>query len=325
MLASFSKLVDEGLAGAPEKHFLTFLDATGASLLSPTAARAALVFALAEDAPTDVPLPLATPVAPVERPPLPGSIAERDAGQATLEPVVFTTDRSISLARASLAAAVSVVPAADEQADHTQQLTSGFRIFGGTELIAHHLYLGHDSLFALPPSATVKLRVAVVDSGARQLRLAWEYATEDGWLAFEPVVDQTHGLTVDGEVVLRKACGPPSGQMAVNGITSYWIRARALDALLLPSSPGETKLLPRLERVHGRVAFGEEDLPLDTAYVDGLHLDTSKDFAPFGPQPQIGTSFTIACDKAFDQAGASIELRFAIPTANQADPRSSAS
>jgi Baseplate J-like protein len=333
VLARFSELVDESLALAPEKHFLGFLDATGASLLSPTAARAALVFALADDAPTDVPLPAATQVAADERPPLPGSIAEQAAGQSPLEPIVFTTDRSISLARASLAAAVSVLPSADEQADHTQRLTSGFRIFGDTELVQHHLYLGHDALFALPPSATVKLRVAVVDSGARELRLAWEYATEDGWLAFKPVVDQTHGFTVDGEVVLRKACGPPSGETSVNGIASYWIRARVLEALPLPGGrdrgsplPRVERVhepdppvppLPRVERVHGRVAFGEEDLPLDTAFAGGLHLDTSKDFQPFGPQPQLGTEFTIACDKAFDQAGASIELRFAGSAGNQ--------
>jgi hypothetical protein len=320
VLAQFSELVDGSLALAAHKHFLTFLDAMGVSLLSPTAARAALVFTLAEDAPTDVPLPTGTPVAADERPPLPGSLAEESAKKSPLDPVVFTTDRTISLARASLAAAISVLPTADEQADHTARLTSGFRIFDGTELVPHHLYFAHDTLLALPSSASVKLRIAVVDSGARRLRLKWEYATEDGWLAFEPVVDQSHGLTVDGEVVLRKGCGPPSGKTTVNGITSHWIRARVLEALPLPSSRDQTSPLPRMERVQARVSFGEERLPLDAACADALRLDTSKDFLPFGLQPQVGTAFTVACDKAFDCSDASIELRFADSSMSKAEP-----
>jgi hypothetical protein len=330
VLAHYSELVDKSLTLAPEKHFLGFLDASGVSLLSPTAARAALVFTLADDAPSDVPLAAGTPVAADERPPLPGSLAERAAQKSPLEPIVFTTDRAISLARASLAALFSVVPSADEQTDHTPRLTTGFTLFDDRELVPHHLYLGHDTLLALPASATVKLRVAVVDSQARVLRLAWEYATEEGWLAFEPVVNQTRGFTVDGEVVLRKACGPTSAETTVNGISSYWIRARVLDPLPLPGS-GETSTvpqaerltsaLPRLERVHARVAFGEEGLPLDVAFADALRLDTSKDFFPFGEQPQVGTVFEIACDKAFDPAGASIELRFGTSSPlNKAQP-----
>jgi hypothetical protein len=319
LLAHFSSLVEASLVAAPDKHSLAFLDAMGVTLLAPTPARAPLVFTLADDAPIDVPLPAATEVAAVEAPPLPGSLAGGEAVPAQQpEPVVFTTDQAVSLGRASLAAVFSVVPASDEYADHTARLRTGFALFDDLEQIPHHLYFAHDRLFELPSAATVSLQVGVAGRGAVGPALRWEYATQEGWLGFEPVVDQSHGLTVDGEVVLQKLCGPPSVKTTVAGIASYWLRARVVDALPLPGTGGAASTLPRVDRLRARVSFGERNVPLDAAFAGGLRLDTTKDFAPFGPQPQIGSVFAVACDKAFDRERARIELRFDDSRANKA-------
>lgn len=310
-LAHYADLVEASVRQAPRKHFLAFLDTLGVTLLSPTSARAPLVLTLAEDAPIDVPLPAGTEVAAVAVPPLPSSITSATAlPPPPREPVLFTTDRAVSLARASLAAAFSVVPASDEYADHTPSLAGGFRLFDELEQIPHHFYLAHDRLFELPPSATVSLQVGVRGAAPTTPALRWEYATEAGWLAFEPVVDQSHGFAVDGEVALRKLCGPPSAKTTVAGIESYWLRARVVEPLPLPGSAGEVSTLPWVDRLRARVALGERRLPLDAAFAGGLRLDTTKDFAPFGPQPQVGSVFALACDTAFDRPGARIELRF---------------
>jgi hypothetical protein len=319
LLAHFSSLVEASLADAPGKHSLAFLDAMGVTLLAPTPARAPLVFTLTDDAPIDVLLPAGTEVAAVEAPPLPVSLAGGEAEPPPpREPVLFTTDRAVSLARASLAGAFSVVPASDEYADHTPRLATGFAVFDDLEQIPHHLYFGHDELFELPSAATVSLQVGVAGTGAVAPALRWEYATQEGWLGFEPVVDQSHGLTVDGEVALQKLCGPPSVKTTVAGIESYWLRARVVAALPLPGTAGAASTLPRVDRLRARVSFGERNVPLDAAFAGGLRLDTTKDFAPFGPQPQIGSVFAIACDKASDRARARIELRFDDSRANKA-------
>jgi hypothetical protein len=315
ILAHYAALVEDGLGLAPDKAFLSFLDALGVTLLAPTPARAPLVFTLADDAPADVPLAADTQVAAVIAPALPATLGTADspAGPAAPdEPVLFATDRSISLARATLACVSSVVPATDECADHTAALATGFTVFAGLGPIAHHLYLGHDTLFDLAGPVDIGLQVGVSQQrppspAAQGVELRWEYLAAAGWLAFEPVIDQTHGFTVDGEVLLRKICGPPLVRGVVNGVESFWIRARVSRALPLPGSAGDHPL-PRLDRLRVRVSLTRPGLAPDAAFNDGLRLDPSKGFRPFGFEPTVGASFVVACDEAFKRPGARIRL-----------------
>ncbi len=304
-LSHFADIVGQSLDRAPDKHFLAFLDAMGVTLLSPRPARVPLVFTVTPDAPVDFSLPRDSQVGAVIPPALPSSVASSTGASppATPAPVVFATDRSISLVRATLGAVVSVVPATDSYARHAP-VAGPTRLFADLEQVPHHLYLGHDPLFELPASAVVSLQVAVHGGGRSGTALRWEYWTDEGWLAFEPVVDQTRGLAVDGEIVLRKLCGPPAAKTTVGGTESYWIRARAVAPLPQPGA-GD---LPRIDTFRARVGFGNQGLPLDAAFADGLRLDTSKEFMPFGPQPAVGNAFTVACDDAFKRVGARIEL-----------------
>ena len=77
-----------------------------------------------------------------------------EGAEAGSEPVIFTTDVATSLARANLVAAVSVIPGQDRTAlVDLGRTDGGFTWFGGTSLVRHELYLGHDTLFDLPPGA----------------------------------------------------------------------------------------------------------------------------------------------------------------------------
>jgi hypothetical protein len=322
VLAHYGELLEAALALAPEKQRLAFLDAMGVSLLPPRPARAPLVFELAPDAPVDVLLPEDSEVAATVPPPLPGSLAGTAAqGEPQdTEPIIFATDHAVSLARAPLASVMSLVPAADERTEHRGALLTGFRLFDDREPIPHHLYLGHDSLFELSGSAEVVLVASMgAGSGGRGVKLAWEYLTAEGWLPFEPVIDQTQGLRADGEVLLRKVCGPKLELAEVDGIKSFWIRARVTAPLELPGSHGAVAATPMLDAVQASVRVRHDDLPLDSALANGLPVDTSKDFLPLGAFPEVGSSFVFACDEAFKRAGARIGVEIVPSTASAAD------
>jgi hypothetical protein len=320
VLANLAELVDEGLERAPDHEFLAFLDAMGATLLPPSPARAPVVFAVASNAPIDVPLPEDSEVAAVKAPPLPTSLGGAPASPAPPpEPVIFATDRGISLARANLASVHSLLPETDELADHTERLEEGFTLFDEAELVPHHLYLGHETLFDLGDSADIGLQVGVARPpapglGTTAVELAWEYLTADGWFRFEPVRDHTQGLTNDGEVLLSKVSRGQLVKGTVNGVESFWIRARVVpdpseegvQGLPLPGTKAEAPL-PRIDTLRARVAVRRAGLRLDAALNDALPLDTSKDFLPFGLQAELGSSFLVACDDAFKR-DARIEL-----------------
>jgi hypothetical protein len=311
VLARFCELVINGLRQAPDKGFLAFLDALGVGLLPPQAARAPLVVQLAPAAPTDVHFPSGSGVAVAAPPPPPSSFQAAGGPAAPPDPIVFSTEESISVCRAGLAAAVSWVPEFDQYADHSGTLGAGFSAFAGLQPVPHHLYLGHDSLLALPDIADVHLQVLPTSPGAQPgPDLAWEYLAPDGWYAFEPVDDHTQCLMRTGEIRLRKTCGPPAQPGAVNGVQSYWLRART-QAALLPEADAP-RPLPELSTIRISVSHGTSGLPLDVAYGDGLKLDTSKDFWPFGTQPGLSSTLLIACDEAFQQKGATMGITFAM-------------
>ena len=83
--------------------------------------------------------------------------------------------------------------------------------------------------------------------------------------------------------------------------------ADALPALR-PDGADEEGALPQLDLLRARVGFGQSDLTVDGAYLDSARLDTSKDFHPFGEQPQRFATFYVACNDAFTRVGARVEL-----------------
>jgi len=310
ILARYAELVIRQLDQVPGKAFLAFLDAMGVNLLPPRAARAPLVFEVADQSPIDPPLPKDSEVAVASPPALPS--AQAQSGPQPSDPVVFSTTEAIALSRSKLAAVQSRVATADRWADHTASCSTGFRFFDDLQAIPHHLYIAHDTLLNLSGDGEVTLEISPgprrpVTAGPD---LAWEYLSQDGWLAFDPVEDLANGLSSAGEVKLHKQCGPDARKAEVHGIESYWVRARVTEPLQLTG--GDETDLPVLQTIRGRVSAHHAGLPLDAATSDGLRLDTSKDFLPFGAQPALAGTFLLACDEAFSRPGTtiSLDLRF---------------
>lgn len=322
ILSRYCELVIVALDGAVGKGQLAFLDALGIDLLPPQAARAPLVFTVNPDAPVDPSLAAGAQVAAPPAPQLATSLspAPRPSPAASPDPIIFATDEGIALARARLATVYSTYPDIDGYADHSADLGTGFVLYNDLQPVTHHLYLGHDSLLALDGRVDVSLDFALdsdLSPGGTTmagnpklptgLKLAWEYLANDGWVAFDPVDDHTYGLSLGGEVQVHKSCGPPASQGEVTGISSYWIRAR-METPLPAFATKDNPQLPLVDTIQVTLALRNEGLAPDVALVDDLRIDTSKDFAPFGPQPGVSTSFLVACDQAFQQEGARIGI-----------------
>jgi predicted phage baseplate assembly protein len=322
ILARECELVIAALDAGVDKGELAFLDALGIDLLAPQAARVPLVFELVPDSPIDPPLPEGTQVAAPAPPALASSLAAPPRGApATAEAaLVFASDERIALARARLVALYSVNPARDELAVHSEAITGGFVLFDGLEPVTHHLYLGHDTLFALSGSVDISidfdLRSGLSYGGTTKsgkpklpkgLRLAWEYLSDDGWVELTPVADKTYGLSREGEVQLHKRCGPDAANGQVDGVSSYWLRARMKTPL--PSFGPEAGIgLPVIDSLRARVSVNRDHLPADAALGNDLRLDTTKDFLPFGPQPVASSTLLLACDEACGREGARIGI-----------------
>jgi uncharacterized phage protein gp47/JayE len=321
IVSRYCELVIGALDGAVDKAELAFLDALGVDLLPPQASRAPLVFTLMPDAPLDPPLPAGTQVAAQVQPALARTVAPPPRPQPALppDPLVFETDEEIALTRARLVTLYSTYPDRDALADHSAALATGFELFDPLGPVTHHLYLGHDTLLALAGSVDISLDFdlesdlspgTLTKTGKpklpKGLQVSWEYLTPDGWAGFAAAEDHTYGLSLAGEVQLRKRCGVGATKGTVNGVESYWLRARIETPL--PFGSKDQPRLPVVDTIRIRLALNHDALPLDVAYADDVQADTSRDFQPFGVEPHSGTSFLIACDEAFRQEGARIGI-----------------
>ncbi len=231
VLSRYRAIFAEGLNGAPARQELAFLETLGNALLAGQPARVPLVFELFSTSPQDVFLPARSQVA-AKLPPPPAAVeSEIEASAATREAPRFFTTRTVALSRGRVAALYSTDPRVDAYADHLADKSTGFVVFENLRAAPHEMYFGQDELFALAGAAEIALSfdMAGGDFNDRLLMLEWEYLSTDGWLPLDVEEDTTRRLTVDGRVLLRKRCGPDAKRDKVNGIESFWIRARAAE------------------------------------------------------------------------------------------------
>ena len=316
VFARYLELLRGGLREVPKRSQLVFLDMMGTHLLPAQAARVPLVFTLVPGSPADVTVPQGSQVAATP-PATPWSIGEPGTRPiAPAEPSIFSTEQAITVARARLASLFSIVPGTDEFADHTTRLTSGFSLFDDLGPTEHAIYLGHDHLFALAGEISVLLAFSFdgEDRGSdRNLVVVWEYLTDSGWLPFEnlPEDDTTGGLRYDGQMKLRRACGPDAKKETIEGRTTYWLRGR-LTRPLLPLEQALRPSLPVINDISASVSFGKSNLLPEAAFRDASALDLTKDFLPFGPQPARYAVFYLASKEVFQRQRAQVGLDIAL-------------
>lgn len=306
--ADLSSLVN-GLNKVPRRNLLAFLDMAATHLLPAQAARAPLVFSLIDNSPVDVTLPIYSQAAAPARLPAPSPQSGNTDQRPEPEPVVFSTEKTITLSRGRLVTLYSIKPGSDEYADHSLQLTEGFTLFDQMKLTEHAIYLGHDLLFALAGDVTILLSLSFQPGAGRILKTQWEYLTDSGWLPLASAEqdDTTGGLHKDGQIALRRECGPKSKKETFEGHESYWIRGR-LTTPLLPDGTDDQRTVPVINDIRVRVGITRADLLADAAFADAITLDTSKDFYPFGQQPVRASTFYLASKEVFQRKGAQIKI-----------------
>ena len=244
IVARYIQTIAQRLNQAPDKQRLAFFDLLGVKLITAQAARAPVVFGLAEKA-TDAQLPAGTRVA---APPPPGSSDQ----------VIFETEQALGVAAARLKEVFSVWPGRDQYINHSQAVAAKqpFQPFDKRQLqdTPHALYLAHDTLLALAGQSRVDVSFDLTTPGSEPLDILWEYWDGKVWRQFRDMraqcgeetgkLDGTGGLTRSGTFRLETDCAQ-TDKTKVNGIESFWIRGR----LNQPLPPDPARVLPEADRI----------------------------------------------------------------------------
>ncbi len=259
IFARYLQAILQRLNQVPDKNKLAFLDLLGIDLIPAQAARAAMVFRLADKSP-DSRLPAGTRMA---APPPP----ERS------EQIIFETERATGLAAAKLKEVVSLWPGRDQYLDHSAALLVGapFQPFRKSQLqdTPHALYLAHETLLALTGKSHVDVKFELTTPSDEPLTIFWEYWDGQVWRGFlnsRPAcleeaarLDGTAGLTASGAVHLQADCAE-TAKTTVNGIQAFWIRGRLTE----PLPPQSGKILPEVDNIKLQTVIAQPPLCTST-------------------------------------------------------------
>lgn len=307
--AEFLHALSERIAMAPAKNEMAFLDLLGLDVLPAQGARAPVVFTTLPGG-GDGQAPAGT------------RLNAKNA--APEQPLVFETERTVTLTQARVAEVVSLWPGRDAYADHSADVLGGrpFTLWTGLQQVPHELYLAHDLHFALSGVSSVGIDLELAPAGSEALELEWSWWDGQRWCAFKDFqegdesgwsLDGTSGLTRSGRVRLATDCAA-SARRVVGGWNAHWLRGRTKRAL----PPDATRTLAQIDRislktvVDRRLPSGSCDggLDPDNAFAGGEQLDTSKAFFPLGKAPSPDIAFYVACADAFSRPHAQVEICF---------------
>jgi Baseplate J-like protein len=204
-------------------------------------------------------------------------------------------------------------------------------------------YLSADEAFEAG-GAQLSLQVNLAQAGAGDgLALNWFYQADSGWLPlgqssgtaeqtgssdFE-FSDGTLGLTQDGVISFRLPMAWPL--TLYRSRTGRWLRVDlASGQYTTPPQIGALTAgydwqLPQLGAVTVAVQTDAAPSPVPpaAAFSNATGLDLSKDFYPFGAQPQFNDTFYVACPDALARPGAVLELTVTLtnpPGSSQGPP-----
>ncbi len=246
IVARYVQAIVNRLNQAPEKHKLAFLELCGIQLITAQAARAPVVFALADHA-ADTRVPAGTRL--MAQPP-----PERN------DQILFETERSTGLA--------------GSKAQRRREPVAGTR--SGTSTTAKRSWPERRSrpsesascrirrtsciwpmtrCWRWRATSQVNVTFELTTSGSEPLTTSWEYWDGKVWrefLSMRPACDPresralegTLGLTRSGTMQLRTDCAE-TARTKVNGIEAFWIRGRLDEPL--PADP--VQVLPEIDGI----------------------------------------------------------------------------
>jgi hypothetical protein len=314
--ARFAEIVVQRLNQVPHKNFLGFLELLGASRLPPQSARVPLTFSLAAGTVVDARVPAGTQAA---APPAAGEKA----------PVIFETERELSVTAATLASVFVRDPERDLFADHTAltgaaSIDGGRTIFQGERRVEHTFYIGQRGLLGFPAISAVRLAFVVTPRTPDTRVLVWEFWDGTTWVDHTPLPanDQTQSLRQSGTINFGAASAIPL--TSVNGIENRWIRCRLITPIsradVAQAGMERAGQLPIVDTIGVNVEVNEAGLAGSTAFTNLSPVDVSKEFFPFGEKPKFGDTFAFAHSSAFAQAGALITLPIVLTNPSTGTP-----
>jgi Baseplate J-like protein len=242
---------------------------------------------------------------------------------------------------------LTALPVGDPIAKHDQQPIAGFSgaapidfsgsfyPFGNTSP-AQTFYLACDPTYAQPRTlVTISISIDSVHPGtpSADLVLAWEYSNgpgESNWqllgkssptyavAAGSPAgfADCTGAFTLNSAISF--VCPADWVSSSVNGVKALWLRAGVVAGNYgtSPYQPPAVSSLslgydqPQLQfsSIQTSINIAQTGLAPDMAFANQTPVDLSKDFYPFGQQPQLSDTFYLASDTAFSIAGAGVTM-----------------
>ena len=289
IFARMVKSVSDRLNQVPEKNFLAFLDLIGGQLKPPQPAKVPLTFYLVSGSSVDGLVPAHTQVS---APP---------SGD-TAEEIVFETDRELVVTTAQLKAVFVREPSRDQYSDRTLEATgekdAAFLAFSGDRDIDHSLYISCPEIFALPELDNLDL-IITGDTGrvqSLQKKLNWFYWDSSQWQALtKSPTYESNKFTFSNLPILNSS--------DIEGKTAKWLRAKLTN---IDSKIAEN--LPQISNIQGSIEIAKSNLIPEICLFNNTPLDLSKDFYPFGEQPQVNDTFYIALYDNFIKPNTTITI-----------------
>ncbi|MHC0066374.1 baseplate J/gp47 family protein [Nostoc sp. UIC 10890] len=272
------KLVSDRLNQVPEKNFLAFLDLIGGELKPPQPAKVPLTFYLAQGSPADGLVPAHTQVS---APPAEG----------TDEEIVFETDRELVVTTTQLQAVFVREPSQDKYAERTLEATgeddAAYFAFAGDRSIPHSLYITCPEIFALSELKEIKL-IITTDSASQfqNLPLNWSY-----WDGFQWQESPTPSLSQkNNQCTITFTNLPIPTPSEIQGKVGRWLQAQLTNISLN---------LPQVTKIQGSLNVKQSSLIPENCLFNSTSIDLSKDFYPFGEQPETNDTFYITLHDTF--------------------------
>lgn len=291
LFAWMMEMVLYRLNKVPQKNYLAFLDLIGIRLKPPQPARVVVTFKLS-DKKDLLKVPKLT------------TLATQPANDGSV--VSFETTEPLTVINNQILSCFSQYgrKLTDHSAYVNTGLKEGFDPFAGTVHSERYLYVGGDNLWDLNMGNALRIRFDTVHEQTDELLSLLEWSAWDGSRWIE--MDADPAMSDFDSVVLRGR--RQMGRVEVNGVDSFWVRARLA---LPPSSPDIT----HVQSIQAALmTVGDGMLP-DHVYseesLDNFQvLDPQRPFHPFGKQPAEESAFYLQADGVFSHKNAEIRIWF---------------
>ena len=331
IVGRFCEITIDRLNKAPEKNFLAFLDLLGVSNRPAQPARVPVTFYPSAENIGFAIVPAGTQVA---APPAKGES----------DPVIFETERELLVVPAKLESLVlrdadrdryieydSIVPQLPPSTATAVASSVAPSTAKRVKLLPHTLYVGFDLYPHWPAGNQMDLEFVLERGSEAKLdrrTLQWEICTEGpgeegNATLLSPIADGTEGLSKSGHVVFKDL--PEFEEVVFNGVRNRWLRCRLMTPITRNPAGVDGMVrsahLPTVKTLTLRTEFERQGLSVDQAFSNGLKLDLTKDFFPFGEKPKFGDTLYLASEEIFSNPDATVtcEITLTNPAGAAAD------